>query len=78
MEYEKIVPNVEDKMLNNKNEVISVLPRRNFNDGDMKKTYKQILQPFPEERIYIINEAFSNFNISDKIIFWVLRLISAK
>ena len=44
MEYEKIVQNVEEKMLNNKNEVVSVLPIRNFNGGYMKKTYIRVVQ----------------------------------
>ena len=51
MEYEKIVQNVEEKMLNNKNEVISVLPIRNFNGGYMKKTYKEMIEDISPEEI---------------------------
>ena len=51
MEYEKIVQNVEEKMLNNKNEVISVLPIRNFNGGYMKKTYKELIEDISPDEI---------------------------
>ena len=51
MEYEKIVQNVEEKMLNNKNEVISVLPIRNFNGGYMKKTYKEMIEDISPDEI---------------------------
>ena len=51
MEYEKIVQNVEEKMSNNKNEVISVLPIRNFNGGYMKKTYKEMIEDISPDEI---------------------------
>ena len=51
MEYEKIVQNVEEKMLNNRNEVISVLPIRKFNGGYMKKTYKEMIEDISPEEI---------------------------
>ena len=51
MEYEKIVQNVEENMLNNKNEVISVLPIRNFNGGYMKKTYKEMIEEISPDEI---------------------------
>ena len=51
MEYEKIVQNVEEKMSNNKNEVISVLPTRNFNGGYMKKTYKELIEDISPDEI---------------------------
>ena len=51
MEYEKIVQNVEEKMLNNKNEVISVLPIRNLNGGYMKKTYKEMIEDISPDEI---------------------------
>ena len=51
MEYEKIVQNVEEKMLNNKNEVVSVLPIRNFNGGYMKKTYKEMIEDISPDEI---------------------------
>ena len=51
MEYEKIVQNVEEKMFNNKNEVISVLPIRNFNGGYMKKTYNELIEDISPDEI---------------------------
>ena len=51
MEYEKIVQNVEEKMSNNKNEVISVLPIRNFNGGYMKKTYNELIEDISPDEI---------------------------
>ena len=51
MEYEKIVQNVEEKMLNNKNEVVSVLPIRNFNGGYMKKTYTELIEEISPDEI---------------------------
>ena len=51
MEYEKIVQNVEENMLNNKNEVISVLPIRNFNGAYMKKTYKEMIEDISPDEI---------------------------
>jgi len=38
-------------MLNNKNEVISVLPIRNFNGGYMKKTYKEMIEDISPDEI---------------------------
>ena len=38
-------------MLNNKNEVISVLPIRNFNGGYMKKTYKELIEDISPDKI---------------------------
>ena len=51
MEYEKIIQNVGEKMLNNKNEVVSVLPIRNFNGGYMKKTYKELIEDISPDEI---------------------------
>ena len=51
MEYEKIVQNVEEKMSNNKNEVISVLPIRNLNGGYMKKTYNELIEDISPDEI---------------------------
>jgi len=51
MEFEKIIQNVGEKMLNNKNEVVSVLPIRNFNGGYMKKTYKEMLEDISPDEI---------------------------
>ena len=67
MEYEKIVQNVEEKMLNNKNEVISVLPIRNFNGGYMKKTYKEMIEDIsPDEidELYYFLEEHTKNNMS--------------
>ena len=67
MEYEKIVQNVEEKMLNNKNEVISVLPIRNFNGGYMKKTYNELIKDIsPEEidELYCFLEELKEKNVS--------------
>ena len=67
MEYEKIVQNVEEKMLNNKNEVISVLPIRNFNGGYMKKTYKEMIEDIsPDEidELYCYLEELTKKNMS--------------
>ena len=38
-------------MLHNKNEVISVLPIRNFNGGYMKKTYKEMIEDISPDEI---------------------------
>ena len=38
-------------MLNNNNEVISVLPIRNFNGGYMKKTYKEMIEDISIDEI---------------------------
>ena len=38
-------------MLNNKNEVISVLPIRNLNGGYMKKTYKEMIEDISQDEI---------------------------
>jgi len=67
MEYEKIVQNVEEKMSNNKNEVISVLPIRNFNGGYMKKTYNELIEDIsPDEidELYCYLEELKEKNIS--------------
>ena len=67
MEYEKIVQNVEEKMLNNKNEVISVLPIRNFNGGYMKKTYKELIEDIsPDEidELYCFLDELKEKNVS--------------
>jgi hypothetical protein len=67
MEYEKIVQNVEEKMLNNKNEVVSVLPIRNFNSGYMKKTYKELIEDIsPDEidELYCFLDELKEKNVS--------------
>jgi N-acetylneuraminic acid mutarotase len=38
-------------MSNNKNEVISVLPIKNFNGGYMKKTYNELIEDISPEEI---------------------------
>ena len=67
MEYEKIVQNVEEKMLNSKNEVVSVLPIRNFNGGYMKKTYKELIEDIsPDEidELYCFLDELKEKNVS--------------
>jgi len=67
MEYEKIVQNVEEKMSNNKNEVISVLPIRNFNGGYMKKTYNELIEDIsPDEidELYCFLDELKEKNVS--------------
>ena len=67
MEYEKIVQNVEEKMSNNKNEVISVLPIRNFNGGYMKKTYNELIEDIsPDEidELYCFLDELKENNVS--------------
>ena len=54
-------------MLNNKNEVISVLPIRNFNGGYMKKTYKEMIEDIsPDEidELYYFLEEHTKNNMS--------------
>ena len=64
MEYEKIVQNVEEKMLNNKNEVLCVLPTRNVSGGYMKKTYKELIEDISPDEIdelyYFLEEHTEN------------------
>ena len=67
MEYEKIVKNVGEKMLNNKNEVVSVLPIRNFNGGYLRKTYKELIEDIsPDEidELYCFLEKLKEKNVS--------------
>ncbi len=67
MEYEKIIQNVEEKLLNNKNEVVSVLPIRNFNGGYMKKTYKELIEDIsPDEidELYCFLDELKEKNVS--------------
>ena len=54
-------------MLNNKNEVISVSPIRNFNGGYMKKTYKEMIEDIsPDEidELYYFLEEHTEKNVS--------------
>ena len=54
-------------MLNNKNEVISVLPIRNFNGGYMKKTYKEMIEDIsPDEidELYCFLDELKEKNVS--------------
>ena len=54
-------------MLNNKNEVVSVLPIRNFNGGYMKKTYKEMIEDIsPDEidELYCYLEQLTEKNMS--------------
>ena len=70
MEYEKFFQNVETKMLNNKNEVVSVLPVRNFNGGYMKKTYRELIEDIsPDEidELYFYLEQLKERNVSKDV-----------
>ena len=70
MEYEKIIQNAEEKMLNNKNEAISVLPIRNFNGGYMKKTYKELIEEISADEIdelYCYLELLTEKNVSKNV-----------
>ena len=54
-------------MLNNKNEVVNVLPIRNFNGGYMKKTYKELIEDIsPDEidELYCFLEELKEKNVS--------------
>ena len=54
-------------MLNNKNEVISVLPIRNFNGAYMKKTYKEMIEDIsPDEidELYCFLDELKEKNVS--------------
>ena len=54
-------------MLNNRNEVISVLPIRKFNGGYMKKTYKELIEDIsPDEidELYCYLEELKEKNVS--------------
>ena len=67
MEYEKIVQNVEEKMLNNKNDDVSVVPIRNFNGGYLEKTYKELIEDIsPDEidELYYYLEELTELNMS--------------
>ena len=54
-------------MLNNKNEVVCVLPTRNVNGGYMKKTYKELIEEIsPDEidELYYFLEEHTEKNMS--------------
>ena len=54
-------------MLNNKNEVISVLPIQNINGGYIKKTYAELIEEIsPDEidKLYSYFEQFTENNVS--------------
>ena len=58
-------------MLNNKNEVVSVLPIRNVRGGYMKKTYTELIEEIsPDEidELYYYLEQLTEKNVSkDKV-----------
>ena len=59
--------NEEEKMLNNKNEVVSVLPIQNVNGGYIKKTYAELIEEIsPDEidKLYSYFEQFTENNVS--------------
>ena len=54
-------------MLNNKNEVVSVLPIKNVNGGYIKKTYAELIEEIsPDEidKLYSYFEQFTENNFS--------------
>ena len=54
-------------MLNNKNEVVSVLPIKNVNGGYIKKTYAELIEEIsPDEidKLYSYFEQFTENNVS--------------
>ena len=54
-------------MLNNKNEVVCVLPTRNVNGGYMKKTYKELIEDIsPDEidELYCFLDELEENNVS--------------
>jgi len=54
-------------MLNNKNEVVGVLPIRNVRGGYMKKTYKELIEDIsPDEidELYFYLEQLTEKNVS--------------
>jgi hypothetical protein len=54
-------------MLNNKNEVVSVLPIQNVNGGYIKKTYAELIEEIsPDEidKLYSYFEQFTENNVS--------------
>ena len=54
-------------MLNNKNDVVNVLPIRNLNGGNLKKTYTELIQEIsPDEidELYCFLEELTEKNMS--------------
>jgi len=54
-------------MLNNKNEVVSVLPIKNVNGGYIKKTYAELIEEIsPDEidKLYSYFKQFTGKNVS--------------
>ena len=54
-------------MLNNKNEVVSVLPIKNVNGGYVQKTYAELIEEIsPDEidKLYSYFEQFTENNVS--------------
>jgi len=59
--------NEEEKMLNNKNEIVSVLPIQNVNGGYVQKTYAELIEEIsPDEidKLYSYFEQFTENNVS--------------
>ena len=57
-------------MLNNKNEVVCVLPTRNVSGGYMKKTYKELIEEIsPDEidELYCYLEQLTEKNVSKSL-----------
>ena len=61
---------MEEKVLNNKNEVVCVLPIRNVNGGYMKKTYTELIEEIsPDEidELYCYLEELTEKNMSKDV-----------
>jgi len=57
-------------MLNNKNEVVSVLPIKSVNGGYIKKTYAELIEEIsPDEidKLYSYFEKFTGKNVSKNV-----------
>ena len=57
-------------MLNNKNEVVSVLPIKNVNGGYVQKTYAELIEEIsPDEidKLYSYFEQFTENNVSKNV-----------
>ena len=57
-------------MLNNKNEVVSVLPIKNVNGGYIKKTYAELIDEIScdeIEKLYSYFEQFTGKNVSKNV-----------
>ena len=52
-------------MLNNKNEVVSVLPIKNVNGGYIKKTYAELIEEISPDEIDKLYSYFEKFTVKN-------------